>query len=120
MNMELPVYSLVFTEEQFSKDKGIVVVDAEEWFEYDEVNKRKSDKLLGMKYECALPAFNHKRIIVKVKGNNSNNMITKQDISEANFCQIPVRFEGFEARIYMNDYKKKPGLSCKADFIDAV
>ncbi|PGA30313.1 hypothetical protein [Bacillus wiedmannii] len=116
--MAFPINNLVLTSEQVSNGKGFILVGAKEWFEFDRETNKTTDKQLGMKYECVLPGLKFSKVIVKVEGTHVSDIFTDKDIEEED-GQIPVSFEGFEGKIYMNN-SRQPDLSCKASKIEPL
>ncbi|MBU4643157.1 hypothetical protein [Bacillus toyonensis] len=108
--------NVVLTSDVIGKGKNFLLLGAKEWKEFDRETQKTTDKVLGMKYTCAVPGNGFQNIVVKVK--EGHDPVTQKEIDEEPNTLV-VNFENFAGKIYMNNFKQ-PDLSCEADDINVV
>lgn len=116
---ELLLKDLVLDEEIITKGGKVELIDVKPWKEFDNVNKRTTDTVLGTKYECSLPQFLRRTFMVKVPTGFDAISVEKFNQIIQDSGEFPlVGFRKLSGSVYNKNGQQV--ITCKAEEIFIV
>jgi len=110
----MKIENLLFSWEHLSgtRQRGILV-GFSPTFEFDNENKKRTDKQTGLAYEVVLPNNGYEKVLVKVANTKPVIKEDELELAETVYCS----FTGFKARFYKDFRTGEYKLTASADSI---